>query len=275
MATAEPSGSNTNRGGGRGRGRNRPRRGGAQQHAAPHQAADASLALRPASVAPGPTAAATNTENSNANSNSQRGRQNHRGRGGRGGRRGGGPQTQPLVNGQRAFGGMLTSNAAVVAPSLAADAPAFEPGKPVVPRARPSPAPRPRRMSKSQAPDIATRTHEDIANGQSGIAKRAGRFCIFHARRSGQRMIAQLINQERLLPVIYPHQDNGDALAVIFPRKSYPRRIHVGARRRANLDQYPVYHLTLVDKHARSLVLVIVHILVSYFVMPALVLPAA
>ena len=42
----------------------------------------------------------------------------------------------------------------------------FVPGHPVIQRPRAPPASRARRMSKSQAPDIATRTHEDIANGQ-------------------------------------------------------------------------------------------------------------
>ena len=79
-----------------------------------------------------------------------------------------------MVNRQRAFGGQLTGSVPVTTPSegsLAGDAPEFVPGRPVAQRARPPQAPRQaqaraRRMSKSQAPDIATRTHEDIANGQ-------------------------------------------------------------------------------------------------------------
>jgi transcriptional repressor NF-X1 len=75
-----------------------------------------------------------------------------------------------VVNGQRAFGGQLTSSTPVPEPgegSLAGDAPIFIPGQPIAPRAhRQHQAPRTRRMSKSQAPDIATRTHEDISNGQ-------------------------------------------------------------------------------------------------------------
>ncbi|TVY43161.1 FKBP12-associated protein-like protein [Lachnellula occidentalis] len=137
----------------RGRGGNR---GGATGNANPAaQTADASLVLRPASVAPAPTPPPT--------SNSNRGGRGRRGGLGRGGRRGG---AQPMVNGQRAFGGQLTSNAPSAEGSLAGDAPVFIPGQPLVPRARQHQVPRPRRMSKSQAPDIASRTHEDITNGQ-------------------------------------------------------------------------------------------------------------
>jgi transcriptional repressor NF-X1 len=146
----------------RGRGGYRGRGGATTTTAQPM---DASLALRPASVAPGTTSTApTPTQPSSSN----RGSHGRRGGFGRGGRRGG---AQLMVNGQRAFGGQLTSStpAGSSEGSLAADAPEFVPGQPVAPRARPPPvrqAPRPRRMSKSQAPDIATRTHEDITNGQ-------------------------------------------------------------------------------------------------------------
>lgn len=96
---------------------------------------------------------------------SNRGRNNRRGGFGRGGRRGG-AAAQPLVNGQRAFGGQLTtpSPSPSVAGSLAGDAPEFVPGQALV--SRPKRQARARRMSKSQAPDISTRTHEDITNGQ-------------------------------------------------------------------------------------------------------------
>ena len=78
-----------------------------------------------------------------------------------------------MMNG-RAFGGNLTAATpppASAEGSLAGDAPEFVPGRPLANRARvqaprlPNP-PRARRMSKSQAPDMATRTHEDIRNGQ-------------------------------------------------------------------------------------------------------------
>jgi transcriptional repressor NF-X1 len=128
----------------------------------PVQTPDTLLELRPASVAPPETTAAHA-----AQSNANRGRTPRRGGFGRGVRRGG-AQIQPLINGQRVFGGQLTS----LAPSsrdgsLAGDAPEFVPGRPIDTRTRHRPqAHRQRRMSKSQAPDIPTRTHEDITNGQ-------------------------------------------------------------------------------------------------------------
>lgn len=147
-----------------------PRRGGPRSAAAETsttpsapRASDASSGSQPTPRNP-PTAP---NQPSMEPSNSNRGR--NAGRGGgfvRRGRRGG-THAQPMVNGQRAFGGQLTATAPPSAEvSLAGDAPEFVPGQPVAPRARPPQAPRTRRMSKSQAPDIATRTHEDIANGQ-------------------------------------------------------------------------------------------------------------
>lgn len=76
---------------------------------------------------------------------------------------------QPMANG-RVFGGQLTSNSHTGstsdAGSLAGDAPQFVPSQSVPGRHRQAQASRARRMSKSQAPDLATRTHEDIRNGQ-------------------------------------------------------------------------------------------------------------
>ncbi|PQE31054.1 NF-X1 type zinc finger protein [Rutstroemia sp. NJR-2017a WRK4] len=158
----------------------RPRRGGhrnggpaaAQANTTPNAANVPvnSLALRPASLEPLPNANASSSPNPNP-SNNNRGGRGRRGGFGRGGRRGGpaggAPRGQPMANG-RAFGGQLTSNtvAGSETGSLAGDAPAFVPGHPIASRGAPSRAPRPRRMSKSQAPDLATRTHEDITNGQ-------------------------------------------------------------------------------------------------------------
>jgi len=72
-----------------------------------------------------------------------------------------------MVNGSRAFGGQLTTPSAPssVAGSLAADAPEFIPGQPLEARLRAPQASRSRRLPKSQAQDISTRTHEDITNG--------------------------------------------------------------------------------------------------------------
>ncbi|RDL40093.1 uncharacterized protein BP5553_00072 [Venustampulla echinocandica] len=151
----------------RGRGGNR---GGAAGSGAPTTATqdpNGSLPLRPAAAEPGSTPVSAPAQNPNPNpSRGNRGRRGGRGAPGRGGRRGG---MQPMVNGQRAFGGQLTANSPAASVngegSLAGDAPVFVPGRPVASRPR-TQAPRPRRMSKSQAPDIATRTHEDIANRQ-------------------------------------------------------------------------------------------------------------
>ncbi|KAH8815461.1 hypothetical protein F5884DRAFT_841432 [Xylogone sp. PMI_703] len=163
----------------------RPRRGGgapggeARNHAGSQQQ-DGGVPPRPAAAPSGTDINANSNTTANANTNNSRPPteprgHNNRGRGGgrrggaaRGGRRGG--THQPMVNGQRVFGGQLTSIAPAEAEAqtstLDGEAPVFVPGQPVAPRSRPAPAPRARRMSKSQAPDIATRTHEDITNGQ-------------------------------------------------------------------------------------------------------------
>lgn len=128
--------------------------------------------LIPATITP-------NAENSSLSSN---GASSRRGRGGRrGGRSGGGdqsgaPRPQPArtVPGGRRFGGQLTTgddetSSQSGAPQLHAGASEFVPGQPVViskgPKPRAPPQPRKRRMSKSTAPDIGTRIHEDVDNG--------------------------------------------------------------------------------------------------------------
>jgi transcriptional repressor NF-X1 len=90
-----------------------------------------------------------------------------RGRGTQSRRRGGASQTVS----RRAFGGQLTgaqpsaSQTTTSEAALNAGAPEFQPGQPVpVRNSIPTKAPRARRMSKSAAPDIATRIHEDISN---------------------------------------------------------------------------------------------------------------
>ena len=105
------------------------------------------------------TAPSPNGDNTAGN---ERGGHGRRGGFARGGRRG---ATRPPALAPRAFGGHLTSTANSSPPTtLAADAPVFVPGKPVVTSSRPSEPPRQRRKPKSQAPDIVTRTHEDISN---------------------------------------------------------------------------------------------------------------
>lgn len=101
-------------------------------------------------------------------SNTRGGRDRRGGqRRGRGGRAVQGAQLTP----RRVFGGHLTSTAEDDGPdltALSADAPEFVPGQPVQPRAKRGlkPKPTPRRESKSEAPDLTTRIHEDIDNGQ-------------------------------------------------------------------------------------------------------------
>ncbi|RAL62533.1 hypothetical protein DID88_005098 [Monilinia fructigena] len=191
MATIEPSPASGSNRPSRPRTR-RPRRGGHRNagpapadsntnsnlnsNVTPNAAAQASngpVALGQTRLVPLPGTDSSNPSNSrNANANN-RGSQGRRGDGrrggsGRGGRRGG-PRGQTMTNG-RIFGGQLTSNShsgpTSDAASLAGDAPSFVPGQNVAARPGPSQAPRARRMSKSQAPDLATRTHEDITNGQ-------------------------------------------------------------------------------------------------------------
>ncbi|KAF2702932.1 hypothetical protein K504DRAFT_463948 [Pleomassaria siparia CBS 279.74] len=123
-----------------------------------------------------------------------------RGRGGDmsgGGRGRGGLPDQvrfnPRMAGGRQFGGQLTADgndASTTSSTLAfdpsglqADAPEFEPGKPLVNRKQQPRAPRQKRPQapKSSAADIATRTHEDIDNGHYECA-----ICTEEVRRSAR-----------------------------------------------------------------------------------------
>ncbi|KFY49261.1 hypothetical protein V495_00642 [Pseudogymnoascus sp. VKM F-4514 (FW-929)] len=175
--------------GGRPRHYRRPRRGGAQNGAAPAPGATGAPRDTPAQPIQGNTTAGNTTAvppapvtpqaapGSNANPNRRNNGQSNRGRGGRPGQRGGAPRHVMGGAGGRAFGGQLTSaggaqgNGTSAPLLLQADAPAFTPGQTVVPRGPAThnhPPPnigRQRRFSKSQAADIATRTHEDILHG--------------------------------------------------------------------------------------------------------------
>ncbi|KAF2876643.1 hypothetical protein BDV95DRAFT_561255 [Massariosphaeria phaeospora] len=79
----------------------------------------------------------------------------------------------PRTVGGRQFGGQLTEEHTTADPresypessELQADAPVFQPGKPVPARKPRPPRERKPRAPKSTAADIATRTHEDIDNG--------------------------------------------------------------------------------------------------------------
>lgn len=111
-------------------------------------------------------------EASSAEGSAAESRQTNRNRRGRGGR----PPQNRTVNG-RQFGGQLThedSSASRDTNQLQGGAQVFVPGQAPSSatqsttqqrQAPKQPRPKQRRLSKSQAPDIATRTHEDIDNG--------------------------------------------------------------------------------------------------------------
>ncbi|KAF2499878.1 hypothetical protein BU16DRAFT_285702 [Lophium mytilinum] len=159
-----------------------PQRGGRRGRGGP-QRGRGGTALTPATVAP-PSQPAPGEPSIAEASTSENHGPSRRGRGGRGGPQGrargdnhnagrgrGGDQSRMAAGGRRQFGGDLTQESAdqgnptgrSKASGLQADAPEFRPGQPHSGRAKN--LPRRRRMSKSQAPDISTRTHEDIDNG--------------------------------------------------------------------------------------------------------------
>lgn len=183
-ATSQPPAAQPAAARGRNRHRGPPRRGGrggAQQNGGTStdtQVRDPTSNLGPASAPPGAQQPGAPPARDGGPSNSSRGRGRNRGgrniRGGGGGR--GGNLGQPIPGGGgRRFGGQLTtaaleSEAGVPAGApqigLQGDAPVFRPGQPVAARNPPvRPQFRARRMSKSQAPDLASRIHEDISNG--------------------------------------------------------------------------------------------------------------
>jgi transcriptional repressor NF-X1 len=121
-----------------------------------------------------PTAPLPQLDSPNIPSNSETEARRGSRRGGRGGTR-----ARVVGPGGRVFGSQLTVLSAPSA-GLQADAPEFRPGQLIVQRrfilyssqsiisadkGLITSTPAPRRMSKSSAPDIATRTHEDISNG--------------------------------------------------------------------------------------------------------------
>ncbi|KAK5735247.1 FKBP12-associated protein [Elasticomyces elasticus] len=216
----------------------------------------ASLGFRPASVAPGsqqPSVDPSSAENSRTEA--KRGGGARRGRGGR-------LAQNRTVNG-REFGGRLTSNATntplqatATQQSLQADAPAFVPGQTatVRPKQQPNkPRPQQKRLPKSQALDIATRTHEDIDNGHyecpictSDVNRKAkARLRINHERKEKRR-----------------HRDNGDVQVAICRRTIFPRTIHAGVAKSTSPDRQLVCHLTLVVRRVEENVQRSVRILV-------------
>ncbi|MCJ1230388.1 FKBP12-associated protein [Toensbergia leucococca] len=176
----------------------------------------------------------------------------------------------------RQFGGRLTTEPEAnttsrLTSSLQADAPEFRPGRPHAHRPAPGKAGKPpppaqrhmqgrgailRRGSslKSTAPDIPTRTHEDIANGLNGPQTKVPLW---------------LLSRHRM--EMYLHQGNGDVLDVICQRMSFLLRTHVGVRKRLirelSLDFLHIH----VDKHAANIedYQENAHILVNYRAMLA------
>ncbi|KAF2759377.1 hypothetical protein EJ05DRAFT_492666 [Pseudovirgaria hyperparasitica] len=130
--------------------------------------------LRPMSVPPVPESQHTSPNISNNETRTPRQSGPRRRGGGRGGRAHN-VNTSQTFQGRR-FGGQLTeANSSIEASadtSLSANATAFVPGQPHESRPIPPAAvpphnlPRKRKASKSTAPDIATRIHEDIENHQ-------------------------------------------------------------------------------------------------------------
>ncbi|KAB8336692.1 hypothetical protein FH972_021002 [Carpinus fangiana] len=144
-----------------GRGRGQSGRGGARGR----PSVGSQFALRPASVAPSNTASQSEGHTQPSQGRARRGRGNNLVRPGR---------TSGAAIPTRQFGGTLTSGddgeSQNGQPSLQAEAREFTPGQTyqagaVRPPRKQAPA-RPRRMSKSSAPDIATRVQEDIDNHQ-------------------------------------------------------------------------------------------------------------
>ncbi|OKL62598.1 hypothetical protein UA08_02380 [Talaromyces atroroseus] len=161
----------------------------------------------------------------------------------------------PQVGG-RSFGGRLTRNDEDAienpSPSLAtthddplhADAPEFVPGQSpshgldsktgsqlVKKQARKPPA---KITTKSTAPDLATRTHEDIANAVS----RSGRRTKDRLFSSVKQKMAQKLS------------DSGAVLDAICHRIFFQQHTHVGVKRRLTLVLYLEYLPTRADKLA-------------------------
>ena len=153
----------------RGQRHRRPRRGRGNN-------TNSALSLRPASIAPERASASTDFSAENAVAQERSSNHSSRGRGrGRARVTSNSIGRNRTVNG-RQFGGQLTrqdsntTSETVTAAQLNGDATTFVPGQQYSNQStqvhpKPQSTPRKRRVSKSQAPDIATRTHEDIDNG--------------------------------------------------------------------------------------------------------------
>ncbi|MCJ1454265.1 hypothetical protein MMC28_004617 [Mycoblastus sanguinarius] len=164
-----------------------------------------------------------------------------------------------MIGFTRQFGGNLTeteeqtmSRAAIVS-TLQADAPEFRPsqqhqqrptptttrgGRPAAPKSRQNNTkpPRGRRLSslKSTAPDIATRTHEDIASGVYECAISVSRSGLLTR---GLPWLNCAMRRENFRP------GNGDVQGVICLRMLFHQRMHAGVRRNLTHVQSRVYRL--------------------------------
>ncbi|KAL2050341.1 hypothetical protein ABVK25_009449 [Lepraria finkii] len=175
-------------------------------------------------------------------------------------------QTQGLMVGSsRQFGGRLTQEAGTSVQNestLNADAPEFHPGQIRSNNIRGgktaqsnnhqvyTKAPRARRQSllKSTAPDIATRTHEDIASGIYECP-----ICTNEVARNskvGQPMKGLHKHSSGTRTGIFHPLDSGDVRVAICPRMFYPLITLVGVRKKPNLGQSLVFHLTHADRPA-------------------------
>ncbi|CAF9935257.1 hypothetical protein IMSHALPRED_010161 [Imshaugia aleurites] len=191
----------------------------------------------------------------------------------------------------RQFGGALTQEEPTSPQTvftLQADAPEFHPGQQhqqrlVNPRGGKAArtnhrqpqikAPRARRQSipKSTAPDIATRTHEDIASGIYECP-----ICTNEVARNSKVWSCKTCWTLRgeMTTETFRLQDNGDVLAAICPKTFCPLLTRVGARRKRTLNQSLAYRLIRVVKLVATIGFFQSNALIpaSYYVMPVHVL---
>ncbi|KAE8552511.1 hypothetical protein EYB25_003889 [Talaromyces marneffei] len=176
----------------------------------------------------------------------------------------------PTQVGGRAFGGRLTRGDAPTAndssqppattdnepDQLHADVPEFVPGQVQAhhvrdSKYRPQPVKKahdhpPKVTTKSAAPDIATRTHEDIANGLYECP-----ICTSELGRKSRIWSCSLCWTVFHLSCVKKwFSECGAALDVTFLTMFFQQTIPVGAKRRLILDPYREFLLTPVDKPA-------------------------
>ncbi|KNG85251.1 hypothetical protein ANOM_006523 [Aspergillus nomiae NRRL 13137] len=139
---------------------------------------------------------------------------------------------------------------------LRADAPAFVPGTQPEhvankatpsttapakkkPKAKNAPPPPPKVTTKSVAPDIATRIHEDIAHNLYEFVSRNGRRTKVLLRRT------LLVAREKETPL---PPEPGAVLAVTFPKKYFHQTTLAGVRKKLTRGRFPAFHLIHADR---------------------------